>query len=196
MLGDNMKHTKEKILSAGARLVWQKGFNATGLQEILKEAGVPKGSFYFYFESKESFGLELIDVYISFFERELDGIMLDRTKEGLVRIKAFLDFFRIVLEKENYTGGCPLGNLALEMGDINEKFGDRIAQGFEEIESKILGCLNDAKKSGDVPKSVNAESAASFILNSWEGALVRVKVDKSLKPLDLLEDFIFKKILK
>jgi TetR/AcrR family transcriptional repressor of nem operon len=196
MLGDNMKHTKEKILSAGARLVWQKGFNATGLQEILKEAGVPKGSFYFYFESKESFGLELIDVYISFFERELDGIMMDRTKEGIVRIKAFLDFFRIVLEKENYTGGCPLGNLALEMGDINEKFGDRIAQGFEEIESKILGCLNDAKKSGDVPKSVNAESAASFILNSWEGALVRVKVDKSLKPLDLLEDFIFKKILK
>ena len=99
-----MKQTKGKLLSAGARLVWQKGFNNTGLQEILKEAGVPKGSFYFYFDSKESFGLELIDVYISFFERELDGIMLDTSKNGLVRIKAFLDFFKMVLEKENYTG--------------------------------------------------------------------------------------------
>jgi len=191
-----MKHSKGKILSAGARLVWQKGFNDTGLQEILKDAGVPKGSFYYYFESKESFGLELIDVYISFFERELDGIMLDKSKGGLVRIKAFLDFFKKILEKENYTGGCPLGNLALEMGDINERFAERISLGFEEIESKILGCIKDAIKSGDVPKSVDSKAAASFILNSWEGAIVRVKVDKSLTPLDLLEDFIFKKILK
>ena len=60
-----MKHSKGKILSAGAKLVWQKGFNDTGLQEILREAGVPKGSFYYYFDSKETFGLELIDVYIS-----------------------------------------------------------------------------------------------------------------------------------
>jgi TetR/AcrR family transcriptional repressor of nem operon len=122
--------------------------------------------------------------------------MLDRSKNGLVRIKAFLDFFKMVLEKENYTGGCPLGNLALEMGDINERFAERISLGFEEIESKILGCIDDAKKSGDVPKSVDAEAAASFILNSWEGAIVRVKVEKSLSPLDLLEDFIFNKILK
>jgi len=191
-----MKHSKGKILSAGARLVWQKGFNDTGLQEILREAGVPKGSFYYYFDSKESFGLELIDVYIAFFERELDGIMLDRSKGGLVRIKAFLDFFKMILEKENYTGGCPLGNLALEMGDINERFAEGISRGFDEIESKILGCINDAIKSGDVPESVDAEAAASFILNSWEGAIVRVKVDKSLTPLDLLEDFIFNKILK
>ena len=126
-----MKQTKGKILSAGAKLVWQKGFNNAGLQEILKIAGVPKGSFYFYFESKESFGLELIDVYISFFECELDGIMLDSSKGGLVRIKAFLDFFKMVLEKENYTGGCPLGNLALEMGDINERFAERISLGFD-----------------------------------------------------------------
>ena len=191
-----MKHSKGKILSAGARLVWQKGFNDTGLQEILKDAGVPKGSFYYYFESKESFGLELIDVYISFFERELDGIMLDKSKGGLVRIKAFLDFFKMVMEKENYTGGCPLGNLALEMGDINERFAERISLGFEEIESKILGCIKDAIKSGDVPKNVDVEATASFILNSWEGAIVRVKVEKSLPPLELLEDFIFKKILK
>ena len=191
-----MKQTKGKILSAGAKLVWQKGFNNAGLQEILKIAGVPKGSFYFYFDSKESFGLELIDVYSSFFERELDGIMLDSSKGGLVRIKAFLDIFKMVLEKENYTGGCPLGNLALEMGDINERFAERISLGFEEIESKILRCINDAKISGDVPESVNAEAAAGFILNSWEGAIVRVKVEKSLKPLELLEDFIFNKILK
>ena len=191
-----MKQNKGKILSAGAKLVWQKGFNHTGLKEILKEAGVPKGSFYFYFDSKESFGLELIDVYISFFERELDSIMLDRSKGGLIRIKAFLDFFKMMLEKENFTGGCPLGNLALEMGDINERFAERISKGFEEIESKILSCINDAKNSGDIPMSVDAEAAASFILNSWEGAIVRVKVEKSLKPLELLDDFIFNKILK
>jgi TetR/AcrR family transcriptional repressor of nem operon len=82
------------------------------------------------------------------------------------------------------------------MGDINERFAERISQGFEEIESKILGCINDAIKSGDVPKSVDAEAAASFILNSWEGAIVRVKVEKSLSPLDILEEFIFNKILK
>ncbi|MEE9450100.1 MAG: TetR family transcriptional regulator C-terminal domain-containing protein [Ignavibacteriaceae bacterium] len=191
-----MSHTKEKILSAGARLVREKGFNHTGLHEVLKEAGVPKGSFYFHFENKESFGLALLDVYISFFETEMNRIMLDKSKSGLVRLKGFLDFFKRTLMKEQFIGGCPLGNLAQEMGDINEKFRKKIALGLEKIESKILGCLQDSQDAGEIPDSIDTNSAAAFILNSWEGAIVRVKVEKSIQPLELLDDFIFNKILK
>ena len=61
--------TKRKILEHGARLVHMKGFNHTGIQEILEVAGVPKGSFYFYFKSKEEFGLELVDYHLARFDQ-------------------------------------------------------------------------------------------------------------------------------
>ena len=191
-----MSNAKEKILRAGARLVRERGFNHTGLHEVLKEAGVPKGSFYFHFENKESFGLALVDVYISFFEGEMNSIMMDKSRSGLVRLKGFLDFFKNSLIKEQFKGGCQLGNLAQEMGDINEKFRKIIALGLKKMESKILGCLKDSQEAGEIPDSIDIISAAAFILNSWEGAIVRVKVEKSIKPLELLDNFIFNKILK
>jgi TetR/AcrR family transcriptional repressor of nem operon len=194
--GDAMSNAKEKILSAGARLVREKGYNHTGLNEVLKEAGVPKGSFYFHFENKESFGLALVDVYLSYFEGEMNNFMLDKSKSGLVRLKGFLDYFKGLLIKEQFIGGCPLGNLAQEMGDISEKFREKIALGLEKMESKILVCLQDSQEVGEISDSIDTNSAAAFILNSWEGSIVRVKVEKSIKPLVLLDDFIFNKILK
>ena len=76
-----MKTAKEKILETGAQIVRRKGFNNTGLIEVLKETGVPKGSFYFYFSSKEQFGLALIDVYTSFMENKIIILVLIRVNQ-------------------------------------------------------------------------------------------------------------------
>ena len=190
-----MNVTKQKILEVGSQLVRQKGFNKTGLQEILKASGVPKGSFYFYFKSKKHFGLELIDVYSGFFLQEMDRIILDQTKSGLIRLKEFLDFTKTMFAAENFVGGCPLGNLALEMGDLHADFAEKIGQSFQQMESRFLKCLQDAQQSGEINKTVDIKEAAYFILNSWEGAVVRMKVERSLKPLEILDNFIFNNIL-
>jgi TetR/AcrR family transcriptional repressor of nem operon len=191
-----MKSAKEKILETGAQIVRRKGFNSTGLNEILKESNVPKGSFYFYFPSKEQFGLALIDVYTSFMEDEMYRIMSDKSESGLKRLKNFLDFTKNMFSQENYVGGCPLGNLALEMGDVNENFRKKISEGFQRMESMIYNCLRDSQKAGEISPKVNINRVSQFILNSWEGALVRMKVEKSIESLNLLEYYIFNHIIK
>ncbi len=173
----------------------QKGFNNTGLQEILKEANVPKGSFYFYFKSKEQFGLEIIDVFLSFFEKEIGSVLSDKSMSGLERIKNFIHTTANMLDKNNFTGGCPIGNLSLEMGDLNENFRLKLSQAFSNMESKLFECLKDAQTVGEISNSIDIETVAGFILNSWEGALVRVKAEKSNKPMEILKEIIFTKLL-
>ena len=97
--------SKARILKAGARSVLEKGFNATGLQEVLAAAGVPKGSFYFYFKSKEDFGLELIDYYArSYFER-LDRCLKDPSQTPLQRLRYFFDRQVSSFKKNDFRGG-------------------------------------------------------------------------------------------
>lgn len=190
-----MTDAKNKLLQIGAKYVHLKGFNNTGLQEILKEANVPKGSFYFYFKSKEQFGLEIIDVFINFFEKEIGSALSDKSISGLNRIRSFLNSTMKGLENSNYKGGCPIGNLALEMGDLNENFRLKLSDAFSKMEEKILDCLIDAQSAEEISQSIDIKSSANFIINSWEGAMVRMKAEKSSRPMEILEEMIFSKIL-
>jgi TetR/AcrR family transcriptional repressor of nem operon len=190
-----MTETKNKLLMIGAKYVHQKGFNNTGLQEILKEANIPKGSFYFYFKSKEQFGLEIIGVFLSFFEKEIGGALSDKSISGLNRIRNFLKTTMKELENSNNTGGCPIGNLSLEMADLNENFRLTLSEVFSAMEEKILACLKDAQSDDEINQSIVIKSSASFIINSWEGAIVRVKAEKSNRPLKILEEILFTKVL-
>jgi TetR/AcrR family transcriptional repressor of nem operon len=190
-----MTDTKNKLLQIGAKYVHIKGFNHTGLQEILKKANVPKGSFYFYFKSKEEFGLEIIDVFMTFFEKSIGYSLSDKSLSGLQRIKAFIITTIGILNDNDFVGGCPIGNLSLEMGDINEKFRLKISDAFSKIEEKIFECLKDAQSAQEISQSIDIKTSAAFIINSWEGAIVRAKAEKSNKPLKALEEMIFSKIL-
>lgn len=190
-----MNETKEKLQQIGAKHIHHKGFNNTGLQEILKEANVPKGSFYFYFKSKEEFGLAIIDVFISFFEKSIGYSLSDKSLSGLQRIKAFFYTTTDILNENNFTGGCPIGNLSLEMGDLNENFRLKISDAFSKMEEKIFECLKDAQSAKEISQSIDIKTSAGFIINSWEGAIVRAKAEKSNKPLETLEKMIFEKIL-
>lgn len=190
-----MTETKDKLLQIGAKYVHLKGFNNTGLQEVLKEAKVPKGSFYFYFKSKEEFGLAIIDVFISFFEKSIGYSLSDKSLSGLQRIKAFLYTTTDILRENNFTGGCPIGNLSLEMGDLNENFRLKLSVAFSKMEAKILDCLKDAQSAKEISQSIDIKTSAAFIINSWEGAIVRAKAEKSNKPLEVLQEIIFSKIL-
>lgn len=195
IIGLKMNETKNKLLQIGAKYVHLKGFNNTGLQEILKEANVPKGSFYFYFKSKEQFGLEIINVFINFFEKSIGYSLSDKSLSGLQRIKAFLYTTKDILKENNFTGGSPIGNLSLEMGDINENFRLKLSDAFSKMEEKVFECLKDAQLAKEINQSIDIKTSAAFIINSWEGAIVRAKAEKSNRPLETLEEMIFKKIL-
>ncbi len=188
--------TKFRILSEGARIVYQKGFNNTGLQEILKAADVPKGSFYFYFKSKEDFGLQLIDFYVQFIHSVAESQMSSEEDSPIQRLRNFFRYMRENSQEQGFKGGCPIGNLTQEMADEKEAFRIKVNQAFDGISSQIARCLGEARKLELISPSLDPKETADFILNSWEGALLRMKAENNVHPLLLFENMIFQGLLK
>jgi len=161
-----MSHTtRDHILDVGGRLVHHKGYTATGLQEILSEAGVPKGSFYFYFKSKEEFGLALIDHYRTVLANQAGPILRDESQAPLERLARFFLWFRVNFEREGFIKGCPLGNLTQEMGDVNPAFREKLHASSSDNrkltirDHRILTTLRrvccSGRSEGDRPASAN-----------------------------------------
>jgi TetR/AcrR family transcriptional repressor of nem operon len=187
--------TKKRILETGAEIIHLKGFNHTGIQEILSAAGVPKGSFYNYFKNKEDFGLQVIDYFIEYFNGLATNILKDRSVPPLERIdqllSGFIDFFRT----KEYTYGCPIGNLAQEMGDLSPVFRKKLQDAIDAMAQHYKKVLEEAQVSGALPKDLNIRDAAYFIVSSWHGALIRMKIEKGPEPLENHRQFILHHIL-
>jgi len=188
--------TKTRILEEGSKRVYEKGFNATGLQEILAGAGVPKGSFYFYFKSKEDFGLQLIDENARRHLDRADRYLKDPSKTPLQRLSDYFHDLMSAFEKNGFKGGCPFGNLSLEMGDRNEQFRIRLEEVFKHIKLKMAACLEEARQQGEVPADLDIREASDFILSSFQGTLLQMKVSKTKSHQRVFNLFVFEKLLK
>jgi TetR/AcrR family transcriptional repressor of nem operon len=188
--------TKETILLKGAQLIHEKGFNNTGLQEILREADVPKGSFYFYFKNKEDFGLQVTDWFASFILHMADKYLCDTGLPPLSRLERFFDFYLQHFENMNLRCGCPIGNLMQEMSDLSEPFREKISAIYDKICSLIQTCIADAQQAGDIPENIDAGEAAQYIFDSWEGAVMHMKLAKSTFPLITFKKMLFATLLK
>ena len=186
--------TKERILFEGAKIVHLKGYHATGLQEILKTAGVPKGSFYFYFSSKKNFGLQLIDYYT-------DGIIhrakkfMDRT--DLSPIERFQEHIRWIINqsaKLGFKGGCPIGNLSQELGDTDEAFREKLNDAYQRLIQVHATFLEEAQKEGEISPDQDVSQLAELVYNCYQGALIQMKVARSAESVEKLEQTLFRLI--
>ncbi|MGD2086344.1 MAG: TetR family transcriptional regulator C-terminal domain-containing protein [Candidatus Aminicenantes bacterium] len=187
---------KIELLEKGAQIIHHKGFNNTGINEILEAARVPKGSFYFYFKSKEEFGLQVIDFLMAGnFITAADHHLAAPGIPYLEKFKNFFDGFLEYFEKNDYIGGCPIGNFALEMADLNKNFRLKLKKALADMTEKVALFLVKAKENGELPPGFDTEATAEFILNSWEGALMRLKVEKSSAPMHLFYKIVFENLL-
>jgi TetR/AcrR family transcriptional repressor of nem operon len=182
--------TKHKILEAGARIIHLKGYYHTGVQEVLEAAGVPKGSFYFYFKSKEDFGLQVIDFFNSMYLEMVDPIAKNKALPPLKRIEKIFDHFIDLFPGLNYTCGCPIGNLSQEMGDLSQAFSDKLAASVDEMAQIYKRLLDEAKEANEISRGLNTQETAEFIVSSWHGSLMKMKIGKSIAPLKLHKQFI------
>ena len=175
--------TKQTILEAGAKIIHAKGYNHAGLQEILQAAGVPKGSFYFHFTSKESLGLQIVDYYTETLNALFNKCLENDSLPPLKRLEKIFTVFESGFGSKGFTLGCPIGNLALEMSDLNENFRKKLNSAIRLLTSHVKKCLEDARKDGSLSESINTEDAALFIFYSIEGAIMHMKTVKSTAPL-------------
>ena len=189
-------NTKNIILKSGAEIIHLKGFNHTGIQEILNRAGVPKGSFYNYFKSKEDFGLQVIDFYIEQFSLMIKKFLDDGSLSPLEKIKGILDRFLEFFKSRDYAYGCPIGNLSQEMGDLSPAFRKKLNEALDRITVGYAGILSEAQKAGEISDQIDVKETANFIVSSWHGALIRMKVVQNLEPLENHFKFIFDYVLK
>lgn len=176
--------TKMRLLRAGVAILTEKGFSAVGIDEILSSAGVPKGSFYYYFDSKTAFGLALVDSYADFFARKLDRWFEDETRAPLQRLTDFIADARAGMERYAFRRGCLVGNLGQEMGVLREEFRDRIFDVFRDWEARTEKCLRAAQEAGDIAPGLDCQRLASFFWIGWEGAVLRAKLERKPTALD------------
>ncbi len=186
--------TKYKIIEAGARIIHHKGYNHTGIQEILTAAQVPKGSFYFYFKNKEDFGLQVIDYYDDSYLSMLEPILKDEDLASLEKIENMFDFFIGFFKELDFQCGCPVGNLSQEMGDLNSAFSDRLTESVEKVARIYQDLLDQAQGNREIPEHISGDISnremAEFIVSSWHGALVKMKIIRSAAPLQLHKKLI------
>lgn len=179
--------TKSEIVKIGAEIIATSGFNATGLDAVLKKAKVPKGSFYYYFSSKEAFGLAVIDRAAEEYAAKLSRFLKDESHPPLTRLRRFLES-HLVTGDVQCKRGCLIGNLGQELASQNEKFRRRIDDVFLSWQGQISDCLREAKVA-------DSDKLAAFILMGWEGAILRAKVMKSNQPMKDFIDLLFGKVL-
>jgi TetR/AcrR family transcriptional repressor of nem operon len=189
-------NSKQKILEAGAEIIHRKGFNHAGLQEILKAANVPKGSFYNHFKSKVDFGLQVIDFFADVFAQHSKAIFEDRLLSPLKRLERILDYYIEYFKENHYTCGCPVGNLAQEMGDLSEVFQKRLDRAIDLMAEEYAGLLTEAQICGEIPGNMDVKEAAYFIIAGWHGALIRMKVTRNDNPLINHKNFVLRHVLK
>jgi TetR/AcrR family transcriptional repressor of nem operon len=175
-----MTTTREQILDAASRLIHVRGFNNTSVDEILKESGVGKGNFYYYFKSKEELGFAILERSLERISTELLDKSFCPDKDPWCQLVEFLDYQVERVRQRGCTGGCILGNLALEMSDIHEEFRRRLSEAFSRLRSRIEATLAQARALGTLRPEANIPRLAHFIVAGFEGAHMMGKLHKNV----------------
>ncbi len=162
-----------------------KGFASTPLDKLLKQAGVPKGSFYHHFGSKTGFGLAVIESYNEFFQHQLNKQFLNTELSPIERLKAFVSSAASGMQKYDFQRGCLIGNLGQEITALDEDFRNAIESIFNQWAELTSKLFEQGKVAGQVDKSADSSQLAQAFWIGWEGAVLRAKLQQSDTPLYL-----------
>jgi len=188
-------NVRENLLRLGMKMLHEEGYTATGIKDIVDAAQVPKGSFYNYFENKEVFGKEAIDLYFESALPKLRELLCDENTPPLERLRSYFEARAQGFRAADYSRGCLLGNFSLEVADHSPLIRDRLAVHFQTWSGLFESCIEKAQQAGTIRNQMPAALLAQFLLNSWEGALLRMRADKSDVPLNQFNEVVFGSLL-
>jgi TetR/AcrR family transcriptional repressor of nem operon len=167
------------------RLMHMHGYHLTSLDDVLRESGVGKGNFYYYFSSKEELGFAILDqIVATFVERTLEPCFADPTDAPLAQIRCFLDRVVQAQRDRECRGGCAMGNLASELSDVHEGFRKRLASVFTTWHARLAEALAEAKRRGQVGAACDPSAGARFLVASLEGAILLTKLNKDIEVME------------
>lgn len=185
-----MHETKRRLILAGLQLMLERGYNGVGIRDLLEATGIPKGSFYHHFESKEDFALQVLDAYVENVHGLLDATLSDDQRPPLERVRNFFEGVRESYEAQGYLG-CFLGALGQELSGASDIFRRKIEGCVGDIAARLALCLEEARSRGDLPAETDPAQMADVLVDAWEGAAFRTRLVRNGKPLEAVLDFYF-----
>jgi len=183
--------TREELLQRGFELFHVQGYNATGIQEITDAVKVSKGSFYNHFKKKEKFVVELIENFGRQLAEEHRVALENKKLKPLERIQEFyMKKVDGVIHRHHFLKGCFISNMCQEEADTSDVIARSVDVAFNDMQVTLRNCLDEAKEQDEISLETDTDLLAEFILNSWNGALMRVKASRNEKALKSFMLFI------
>ncbi len=187
--------TRERILAAGTDLFGQKGFNGCGLTEVLQLAGVPKGSFYHYFGSKEEFGVAVIERAREAHMAEMRPLLTDRRMTAVQRLQAVFAKAREECAASGPTVECLIPKLAMETASLSEPVHAAVKCAYQQWSAIMAQVIREGQAAGEITRKHDADRLANVLVMLWEGAAIRMQIDRNISPLDDFQAFVFDTLL-
>ena len=187
---------RERILEAGLKVMFQQGYIGSGVRDIVAAANAPQGSFTNHFRSKEMFAAEVLEHYFRTVKGLVAEALEDKSLTPRERLRRYLDIITRCLSADDFMRGCLIGDFSLEAAPYSEMLRKRLAAIFVEWRAPFAACIAEAQAAGDIASTFPADELAEFLLASWEGAILRMKVERDAAPLERFKTIAFATVFK
>ena len=187
---------REQILRAGLPLLFRSGYQATSVRDICTAAGAPQGSFTNHFRSKEAFTLEVLNRYFDYLKALVHQTLSDPTLTPRQRLERYLEVITDKLERDRWMVGCLIGDFSLQASSHSHILRKRLDAIFNEWRALFASCIAAAQLAGEVESNFAAEDLAEFLVTSWQGAILRMKVERSPAALERFKTIVFATVFK
>ncbi len=187
---------RDRILEAGLEVMSRKGYVGAAVRDVVAEASAPQGSFTNHFRSKEEFARGVLDLYFAHTKRAVAEALEDRSLGPRERIRRYLDIITGRLAGAEFGRGCLIGDFSLEAAPQSEMLRTRLAEIFAEWCAPFAACIAEGQRAGEIDATFAAEDFADFLLSSWEGAILRMKVERNAEPLERFKRIVFMTVFK
>jgi len=186
---------REEILNAGLQVMFRSGYQGASVRDICAAAGAPHGSFTNHFRSKEAFAREVLDRYFANLQGYVKDALDDHSLSPRQRLKRYLEIISGVLEADKWSRGCLIGDFSLESFQ-SEQLRERLEAIFQEWRAPFAACIAEAQSAREIDSTLDPMELAEFLLASWEGAILRMKVERGPAALDRFKNIIFQTVFK
>jgi TetR/AcrR family transcriptional regulator, transcriptional repressor for nem operon len=196
MLSMSKPSLREDILNAGLKVMFQTGYQGATVRDICTAASAPHGSFTNHFRSKEAFAQEVLDRYFANTKSYVKEALEDKSLTPRDRLKRYLDIISGVLEADHWNRGCLIGDFSLETTSQSKLLRQRLEAIFQEWRVPFASCIAEAQSMGEIDSTFDPVDLAEFLLASWEGAILRMKVERGPAALERFKKIAFQTIFK
>jgi TetR/AcrR family transcriptional regulator, transcriptional repressor for nem operon len=187
---------REDILNAGLKVMFRSGYQGATVRDICGAAGVPQGSFTNHFRSKEAFAQEVLDRYFANLQGSVREALDDKSLTPRQRLKRYLDIISGVLAGAKWNRGCLIGDFSVETTSESKLLRQRLEAIFQEWRAPFASCIAEAQAIGEIDSTFDPMDLAEFLLASWEGAILRMKVERGPAALERFKRIAFQTVFK